>query len=450
MSEQETSQRGFRRFRFVLAVAFTVLVLLFVIAFVLPPKPSPAAAALDAKLAQLRADGAPLSIEELAKAFPDPPPESDARIVLRDALAWAPRGNVSPLLPFVGGAMPPRRERISDPLMQALGAHLSNSDAILTEIPQPLTNVWLSSGWAQVAKVKLPWIEIRALEQTLALKSIYEAELGNSDKAAEALQKGFAVSATLRSDSLANTMIGVACAGIMCDAAEQALSRVRFQEQQLAEIAKGLPADFIGTFDEALIAERAVLTGFLEPLRKAHHSLSQHRLRLALWRLMNAFGGSKKPLYRDEDFLLYLNIVDEMRQVESKPFLQRIRQLERSTAHLKTNAQTQLIISFFPNIIKATAAACETKARLVALKTALAIERFRLANSNALPASLDALVPTYCSSAPRDPFDGLPFRYKRLARGYVVYSVGGDGVDNGGAERGDKKTDYDVTIIVER
>jgi type II secretory pathway pseudopilin PulG len=105
-----------------------------------------------------------------------------------------------------------------------------------------------------------------------------------------------------------------------------------------------------------------------------------------------------------------------------------------------------------PSWSKAMRTAAETKARLVALKTALAIERFRLANGNALPATLDALVPNYCPSLPRDPFDEQPLRYKKLARGYVVYSIGADGIDNAGAERTNRKnmSDYDLTITVER
>jgi hypothetical protein len=417
----------------------------------LPHKPSPAAAALDAKLAQLRADGVPLSLEELAKAFPDPPPEHDATIVLRDALPSTRRENVSPLVPFVGGgSMPPRSERIPDPLMEALTAHLSNSDEILRSIPEHLTNVWFSAGWAQGPKLQTPLGEIRKLEQTLALKAIYEGELSNSVKSTEALQKGFAVSATPRSESLVNTMISVACAGMMCDAAEQALNRIKFDHRQLAQIAESLPIDTIGRFEEAFTTERALMAGFLQRLRTAQNELGADRFRLIFRQLMNFFSGSRKPMYHDEDFLLVLNTYDEMTGLEGKALLLRLAEIELLTTRFKTNAQSQAVTWFFPNLTKAMSSAFETKARLVALKTALAIERFRLANTNSLPPTLDALVPKYCSSAPRDPFDEQPLRFKKLARGYVVYSIGADGVDNGGVERGNKKTDYDVTIIVER
>jgi hypothetical protein len=65
--------------------------------------------------------------------------------------------------------------------------------------------------------------------------------------------------------------------------------------------------------------------------------------------------------------------------------------------------------------------------------TSLAIERFRLAHTNALPQSLEQLVPTCCKAVPADPYDGQPLRYKMHGASYVVYSVGSDGQDDGGA-----------------
>ncbi len=63
---------------------------------------------------------------------------------------------------------------------------------------------------------------------------------------------------------------------------------------------------------------------------------------------------------------------------------------------------------------------------------AVAIERYRLDNAGALPETLDRLVPKYLADVPMDPTDGGPVRYVRDAASYTIYSVGSDGVDNGG------------------
>jgi hypothetical protein len=74
------------------------------------------------------------------------------------------------------------------------------------------------------------------------------------------------------------------------------------------------------------------------------------------------------------------------------------------------------------------------------LRTLLAIEQHRL-DRGVLPGTLDELVPAYLDAVPGDPFAsaGRALTYRVLAepdeqgRGYILYSVGFDGVDNGGA-----------------
>ncbi|CAN5646182.1 hypothetical protein BH09VER1_BH09VER1_16440 [soil metagenome] len=65
--------------------------------------------------------------------------------------------------------------------------------------------------------------------------------------------------------------------------------------------------------------------------------------------------------------------------------------------------------------------------------TAIAIRRYQLDHENALPPSLSALVPTYLAKVPLDPMDGKPLHYQPDGAGdYLLYSVGKDGVDDGG------------------
>lgn len=70
-----------------------------------------------------------------------------------------------------------------------------------------------------------------------------------------------------------------------------------------------------------------------------------------------------------------------------------------------------------------------------------------------LPEKLSDLVPAYFPAHPTDPFNDLPFNYRRLSRGYVVYSVGPDFVDEGDKERPsnqDQSTHHDITFTVKR
>ncbi len=67
------------------------------------------------------------------------------------------------------------------------------------------------------------------------------------------------------------------------------------------------------------------------------------------------------------------------------------------------------------------------------LKMELAIRQYRLENGE-LPARLVELVPKYASAVPIDPYDANqgPLRYVRKPAGYLLYSVGYDGDDDGG------------------
>ena len=72
-----------------------------------------------------------------------------------------------------------------------------------------------------------------------------------------------------------------------------------------------------------------------------------------------------------------------------------------------------------------------------------------------MPDDLKELTPQFREAIPTDPFDGAALRYRRLTRGYVVYSVGEDGRDDGGREAPERKkttdkTTYDITFTVER
>jgi hypothetical protein len=72
----------------------------------------------------------------------------------------------------------------------------------------------------------------------------------------------------------------------------------------------------------------------------------------------------------------------------------------------------------------------QTVANIVTV--AIALERFRLAH-HAYPAALTNLTPEFVQTVPVDCMDGHDLRYHLKPDGtYLLYSVGSDGVDNGG------------------
>ncbi|MFO1476775.1 MAG: hypothetical protein U1F98_09000 [Verrucomicrobiota bacterium] len=72
----------------------------------------------------------------------------------------------------------------------------------------------------------------------------------------------------------------------------------------------------------------------------------------------------------------------------------------------------------------------EEAARLTVV-TVLALQRYHLRHGS-YPGDLNALVPDLLPAVPRDPVDGKPLRYQLVGKSFLLYSVGEDGVDNGG------------------
>jgi hypothetical protein len=65
-------------------------------------------------------------------------------------------------------------------------------------------------------------------------------------------------------------------------------------------------------------------------------------------------------------------------------------------------------------------------------RVALAIERYRRVHGGATPATLGELAPAFLDRLPVDPLSGKVLLYRSAPDAYIVYSVGADGVDNGG------------------
>jgi hypothetical protein len=96
------------------------------------------------------------------------------------------------------------------------------------------------------------------------------------------------------------------------------------------------------------------------------------------------------------------------------------------------NSSAIVVKLLMPALTKVSEANRRSRANLRCALVGVAAERYRLAHDQ-WPASLDELVKKdLIVSVPLDPYDGQPLRYKLRPDGAVIYSVGVDGVDNGG------------------
>jgi hypothetical protein len=159
----------------------------------------------------------------------------------------------------------------------------------------------------------------------------------------------------------------------------------------------------------------------------------------------------------ERDLGFYLGAMETNITVASLPFPRNLVACTNlaSQQELAANHHHYLLSSLLlPPVDRILKRESECAAWLIMAQTALAVERFRLATDR-LPKKLSELVPQLLPAVPLDPFDGAPLRYKPLVNGYVVYSIGPDGRDDGGKEppigrRGTEHPPEDITITVER
>jgi hypothetical protein len=97
-----------------------------------------------------------------------------------------------------------------------------------------------------------------------------------------------------------------------------------------------------------------------------------------------------------------------------------------------TPGQPVLLGLLLPALDRLFEAYLRGQAKLRCAITALAAERYRVQHQ-AWPDSLAALVPAEMKTGLLDPYDDQPLRLKRMPDGLVIYSVGQNRVDDGGA-----------------
>ncbi|HZT78907.1 MAG TPA: hypothetical protein VFA26_01690, partial [Gemmataceae bacterium] len=205
-------------------------------------------------------------------------------------------------------------------------------------------------------------------------------------------------------------------------------------------------ADFQGALEEdekdnlflvAVRGDRGMIDGFLELVQNGEVTHAQMRQALVTSSLYSAGQGLGLDL---EVVALRGSVRHEraevLRRMNRAVTIARLppeewgREMDAWQAALMKDGsplQRQLLLPLCKVNESARRGHAETRCAIVLL----ALERFRQAQRR-WPDRLEELTPAYLSRVPLDPYGGKPIRYVRRDDGVTVYSVGFDGVDNGG------------------
>jgi hypothetical protein len=298
-------------------------------------------------------------------------------------------------------------------------------------------------------------VKVRVLMQVLGTRALYAAEIGDAESASQILERGFRFAQAIPADStLVEHMIRAACIGLACSVTERCLNRTRFNDRQLARILAAMPAADTNGVANTLRVEHCLAIWAFTEVKSGRHldeligGINKEPWWKRAWKRLRPVRGE----YNDRDFIAYLDFVPTLQQMARLPPAQAMPRCWFLFSNYQANVTSEVggaVVASWPHALERH---YEVEAHLAATKCALAVEQFRAAHQNQLPASLESLVPNFAPAIPRDLFDGQPLRFKPLTNGYVVYSIGIDGVDNGGMEKTNSTSQKgsDVTVIIER
>ncbi|HMJ88539.1 MAG TPA: hypothetical protein VK530_01920 [Candidatus Acidoferrum sp.] len=403
------------------------------------------------RLAELRAAGEPITTEDLAKRFPDPPPEEDASLLYAEAFGVATNNNVRPkMTPAIMDETFPKAARINPALMTQLVAFCETSAALTNLLPMrvspnarfrmygrdDLLNPKQGSGLSFL-------VSVRSLSQMISTHAIVAAERDEPEPATRLIVQGFTFNRTISYDGpLIQHMIRHFLDGLMCSVTERAMNRATFTDNQLRRITESIVDETVENMKNCHRVERVAAIAFFEAAKAGAPENSLIYTRPPRWweRTWDRIRSGQR-FYSDEDFLLHLRSSPAEQDWQAEPLII-LKTMQKMTEEHTRSVNSELGEILRPEFLKAVRAEFEGPAKIAAMKTAIAVERHRLAHNGALPATV----------LPRDPIVPHPLHLKALSPGFMVYSVGADGVDNGGVTRTNSRvqTNYDVTFSIER
>jgi len=418
---------------------------------------------LRARIDAIRAAGYPVTLAELNEWYTIPEDAENAADKLIEAFLNYYEWNRTELesLPIVGRAeLPARTEPLAEETKVLVAQYIADNQQAIELLYEAAAIkhcrylVDLSIG----LETQMPYFsDIKGGAQLLSLEAVLHAENNKPQLAARSVTSIFGIAHSLAEEPLLiSQLVCTACQGLAVSSLERIINRVEFTDDQLVNIGQAIAhAEDPSNMSRALAGERCfVIDTFKLPYFKIKH-VSTFPSRKSTVGILS-FVKYKAIGTKSMDLLTYLDLLDSYIRATQLSLHLRQDAVQAIEAKLRTISKAHIFLHLFPpTYVRDIIQDLANIAYLRAARASLAVQRYRLATGN-LPDTLADLVPTYLDAVPEDPFDGRTLRYEKLETGFVVYSIGEDGRDDGGKERlptGERKeapSSWDITFIVER
>ena len=270
-------------------------------------------------------------------------------------------------------------------------------------------------------------------EKARAMASLldYDARIstmeGDPERGIRSARAGLVVAKSIGDEPfLISQLVRIACAKVATQSAFQVLAWSE-PKQGLAELQAELLAE--ANFPwllTGLRGERGMIDKLFQGLESG--AITIHDL--------EALGGNVEGTFKKVAFKLYKGLLpgDHAKALELLNAYIAIAKLQPSEQLAAMKAipmpprppedfRYMVALMIVPATAKVAEASIRIRADLLTASTAIACERFRIANGR-WPTSLEEIPKAILPEVPTDPYDGQPLRYRRFEDGIAIYSVG--------------------------
>jgi hypothetical protein len=327
---------------------------------------------------------------------------------------------------------------------------LTKYDAALEELraaaPLPESRFPLTYDAENSLMIVLPHLAaLKSCSRVLHLRAAAELELDRSESALADVKLARRLMDSLRSDPvLISHLVRLALLQLLLQPVYEGLAEHRWTDAQLQALESLLAhLDLLADYQYALRGERIFGITGLDYLRRSRDlgafDNPNGKPTSAPLKLLFRFLMPDGFFYQNELTMARLHqqfTLPMVNVTNGTVSPRKIRELQKSAdAELLGNWSPYKIFArmLFPAVEKSAEKFVQAQSAVGLARTAIALERFRLAHGN-FPDSLDALAPQFIEKVPRDVIGGGPLKYRREAGGsFTLYSVGWNETDDGGA-----------------
>lgn len=281
-------------------------------------------------------------------------------------------------------------------------------------------------------------MQSQSLARLMSLRVRVSAQRGNTDAAIESIEATLAAGRALEHQlTVAEYMYRRDLVRRALKDVEFLLSRAELTDEQLDRLERIVKSfDTQRSLTTALLGERGVA------YRQRFHSPSPLAMPPPLPTATAADPMAGSELTRAADCLFFLEIIEQQIEASRQPLpqaLQTANQIHEQSFPLKGSEGLPKALRYPETLrhLPMGSAGIYGRGRLEARRelvlAAIAAERYRLAHGE-YPANWESLTPEFLASVPSDPIDGQPLRLVEEQGGLMLYSIGADGVDDGGQD----------------